>query len=101
MEQLKIEALLVMGLLLARERKNLKKKIKGLLLQAWLFLFRYSPSLDELVPIEVEGFVALTVNSLYRGCSSFQIKDIAIGLSSWRLSTSTSMTCNQQHDVLA
>lgn len=101
MEQLKIEALLVMGLLLARERKNLKKKIKGLLLQAWLFLFTYSPSLDELVPIEVEGFVALTVNSLYRGCSSFQIKDIAIGLSSWRLSTSTSMTCNQQHDVLA
>lgn len=53
MEKLKIEALLVMGLLLARERKNLKKKIKGLLLQAWLFLFRYSPSLDELVPIEV------------------------------------------------
>lgn len=90
-----------MGLLLARERKNLKKKIKGLLLQAWLFLFRYSPSLDELVPTEVEGFVALTVNSLYRGCSSFQIKDIAIGLSSLRLSTSTSMTCNQQHDVLA
>ena len=58
------EALLVMCLLFAIERKNLKKKIKGLLLQAWLSSFKYSLWMS-LWPLKLKVLTVASAALLY------------------------------------